>query len=299
MKRMIRKAIFVTGVAAVLAFIVVNGYFAVQNLRGIRDNAALRQETVLIQADISAALLSVVDLESAQRGYLLTEDTSYLQPYTAAVERLAPLLSSLRSKLSSRPADERELEAQLETVIQSKLAEADETIRLRQQGYRSRAFRIVKTNRGKELMDQARTQSASLLAAETNRLSDHEQQTNASIERALTATLGWNSLLLIFTALVFALLWVYSQRLERAVVRGSYALREKSAQLQAFTQTVSHELPELLREVQASFENFLNHFGDYLPGRGQEHAAQIKDMAAQSNRLMTNSLGRHPASGAA
>jgi CHASE3 domain sensor protein len=298
-KRMIRKAIFVTGVAAVLAFIVVNGYFAVQNLRGIRDNAALRQETVLIQADISAALLSVVDLESAQRGYLLTEDTSYLQPYTAAVERLAPLLSSLRSKLSSRPADERELEAQLETVIQSKLAEADETIRLRQQGYRSRAFRIVKTNRGKELMDQARTQSASLLAAETNRLSDHEQQTNASIERALTATLGWNSLLLIFTALVFALLWVYSQRLERAVVRGSYALREKSAQLQAFTQTVSHELPELLREVQASFENFLNHFGDYLPGRGQEHAAQIKDMAAQSNRLMTNSLGRHPASGAA
>jgi len=296
---MIRKAIFVTGVAAVLAFIVVNGYFAVQNLRGIRDNAALRQETVLIQADISAALLSVVDLESAQRGYLLTEDTSYLQPYTAAVERLAPLLSSLRSKLSSRPADERELEAQLETVIQSKLAEADETIRLRQQGYRSRAFRIVKTNRGKELMDQARTQSASLLAAETNRLSDHEQQTNASIERALTATLGWNSLLLIFTALVFALLWVYSQRLERAVVRGSYALREKSAQLQAFTQTVSHELPELLREVQASFENFLNHFGDYLPGRGQEHAAQIKDMAAQSNRLMTNSLGRHPASGAA
>lgn len=299
MKRMIRKAIFVTGVAAVLAFIVVNGYFAVQNLRGIRDNAALRQETVLIQADISAALLSVVDLESAQRGYLLTEDTSYLQPYTAAVERLAPLLSSLRSKLSSRPADERDLEAQLETVIQSKLAEADETIRLRQQGYRSRAFRIVKTNRGKELMDQARTQSASLLAAETNRLSDHEQQTNASIERALTATLGWNSLLLIFTALVFALLWVYSQRLERAVVRGSYALREKSAQLQAFTQTVSHELPELLREVQASFENFLNHFGDYLPGRGQEHAAQIKDMAAQSNRLMTNSLGRHPASGAA
>jgi len=298
-KRMIRKAIFVTGVAAVLAFIVVNGYFAVQNLRGIRDNAALRQETVLIQADISAALLSVVDLESAQRGYLLTEDTSYLQPYTAAVERLAPLLSSLRSKLSSRPADERDLEAQLETVIQSKLAEADETIRLRQQGYRSRAFRIVKTNRGKELMDQARTQSASLLAAETNRLSDHEQQTNASIERALTATLGWNSLLLIFTALVFALLWVYSQRLERAVVRGSYALREKSAQLQAFTQTVSHELPELLREVQASFENFLNHFGDYLPGRGQEHAAQIKDMAAQSNRLMTNSLGRHPASGAA
>ena len=299
MKRMIRKAIFVTGVAAVLAFIVVNGYFAIQNLRGIRDNAALRQETVLIQADISAVLLSVVDLESAQRGYLLTEDTSYLQPYTTAVERLSPQLSSLRSKLSGRPDDERAVESQLETVAQSKVAEADETIRLRQQGYRSRAFRIVKTNGGKELMDQARAHSASLLAAETSRLSDHEQQTNASIERALTATLGWNSLLLMFTALVFGLLWVYSQRLERAVMRGSYALREKSAQLQAFTQTVSHELPELLREVQASFENFLNHFGDYLPGRGQEHAAQIKDMAAQSNRLMTTSLGRYPASGAA
>ncbi len=299
MNGIIRKTVFVTGVAAVLAFIVMNGYFAAQNLRRIRDNVVLRQETALIQADISAVLLSLLDLESAQRGYLLTEDPSYLQPYTAAVERLAPQLSNLRSKLSSRPADESALESQLETVAQSKLAEADESIRLRQQGYRSRAFRIVKTNRGKELMDQARAHSASLLAAEASRLSDYEQNTNASIERALTATIGWNSVLLMFTALVFGLLWIYSRRLERAVARGSYALREKSAQLQAFTQTVSHELPELLREVQASFDNFLNHFGDYLPGRGQEHAAQIKDMAAQSNRLMTNSLRRYPASGAA
>lgn len=296
---MIRKAVFLMGVTAVLVFTVMNGYFAAQNVRGIRDNVGLRQETALIQAEVSGILLNLVNLETGQRGYLLTEDSSYLQPYTSAVEQLALQFSNLRSKLAEGPADQRALVSQLEAVAQSKIAEAEETIRLRQQGYRSRAFGIVKSNRGKELMDQARADSASLLAAEAGRLSDYEQKTNASMQSALMATIGWNSALLVLTALVFGLIWAYSRRLEHDVVRGSYALREKSAQLETFTRTVSQDLPELLRDVQASFDNFLNHFGDYLPGRGQEHAAQIKDMAAQSNRLMTNSLRDYPASGAA
>lgn len=299
MNRMIRKIVFVIGVAGVLAFILLNGYIGAQNLGHIRDNASLKQETAMIQAEISGVLLNLVNLETGQRGYLLTGDPNYLQPYTAAVEQLTRQFSNLRSKLSDRPADERELVSQLESVTQSKVAEADETIRLRQSGYRSRAFRIVNSNRGQELMDQGRAHSASLLATEASRLSDYDQKTDANMRRALTATIGWNSLLLLSTALVFGLLWIFSGRLERDVARGSRALREKSTQLETLTQTVSQELPELLSELKASLDSFLNQFEDYLPARGQEHAGRLKDMAAQSNRLMTNSIRGYAASDAA
>lgn len=296
---MIRKTAFSIGVAAVLAFIIMNGYFAAQNLRRIGDNSALRQETALIQADISGVLLTLVNLETGQRGFLLTEDSSYLQPYNRAVEQLPDQLSNVRSKLSDRPAHQLAKAAELELVAQSIAAEADESIRLRQQGYRTRAFAIVKSNRGKELMDQARAHSASLLAAEAGRLADYEQQTDASMRQALTATLGWNSGLLLLTGLMFGLLWAYSRRLENEVARRSRALREKNAQLETLAQTVSHELPELVSEMKGSLDNFLDQFADYLPARGQEHAAQIRDMAEQSNRLMTSSLRSYAASNAA
>jgi CHASE3 domain sensor protein len=244
-------------------------------------------------------LLTLVNLETGQHGYLLTGDSSYLQPYTSAVEQLPHQFSNLRTALTDRPADERTLEPQLESVTQAKIAEADETIRLRQQGYRSRAFRIIKSNRGKELMDQARALSGSLSASETGRLTDYEQKTNASMSKAFTETISWNSLLLLLTALVFGLLWFFGRRLEGDVVRGSNALREKTAQLEIFTQTVSQDLPELLRETQASLDDFLNEFADYLPARGQEHANHMREMAAQSNRLMNRMLHGEAVSNAA
>jgi CHASE3 domain sensor protein len=295
----IRKIAFSVGIAAVLAFIIVNGYFAAQNLRRIGDNSTLRQETALIRADISGVLETLLNLETGQRGFLLTEDPSYLQPYTGAVQQLPDQLSNLRSKLLDRPADQLARAAELELAAQSLVSDADESIRLRQQGYRTRAFAIVKSNRGKESMDQARAYSAALLTAEAGRLADYEQQTDASMRQSLTAILGWNSGLLLLTALIFGLLWAYSRRLEDEVARRTRALREKNVQLETLAQTVSHKLPELVGEMKESVDNFLTQFGDYLPARGQEHAAQIRDMAEQSSRLMTNSLRSPAASNAA
>lgn len=290
MKGFIRKAVFTVGVAAVLAFILVNGYFAAQNVRAIKNNMGQTQEAALIRAEISAIQLNLVNLETGQRGYLLTEDQAYLQPYTTAVEQLKEQFASLREKLADRPAKELDTATQLESIAQTMIADADETIRLRQQGYRSRAFRIVNSGRGKELMDLARAQTASLLATEAASIPAYEQQTDASMSQALRATIKWNLGLLATTAVVFALLWLFGRNLEGEVARGSFALRQKSTQLESFTQTVSQDLPELLKELRGSLDSFFTQYEDYLPARGQEHAAQIREMAAQSNRLMTNSL---------
>ena len=299
MKGFIRKAVFTVGVAAVLAFILVNGYFAAQNVRAIKNNMGQTQEAALIRADISAIQLNLVNLETGQRGYLLTEDQAYLQPYTIAVDQLKEQFASLREKLADRPAKEFDTATQLESITQTMITDADETIRLRQQGYRSRAYRIVNSGRGKELMDLARAQSASLLATEAASVPAYEEQTSASMAKALRATITWNLGLLAVTAVVFALLWLFGRNLEGEVARGSFALREKSTQLESFTQTVSQDLPELLKELQGSLDSFLTQYEDYLPARGQEHAAQIREMAARSNRLMTNSLHGQAVSNAA
>lgn len=273
-----------------LALTMVNALFTSRNLRQISENGRLKEQAALLQADISGVLLSLVDLETGQRGYLLTGNPSYLETYNNSTKQLPAQFLRLRSELASAPAHERTLESQLESLTQLKVADADETIRLREKGYRHRAFGIVDTNRGKELMDQARACTASLSAAATARSSDYEQRTKASIDSTLTMAVGSALVLMILTAVVFGLLWAYSRGLEGDVARGSHALREKTAQLESLTLAFSQKLPDLLTGVQDSLNNFLNHFFDYLPAGGQKHAAQIKQMAEESNRLVKDSL---------
>src|ERR1700751_3587963 len=85
---MLRKAALQIGVPALLAFIAWNAYLAVDHLRRVRETAALTLESSLLQAKLSGVLKDLTDMETGQRGYLLTGDPAYLEPYTDAKGRI-------------------------------------------------------------------------------------------------------------------------------------------------------------------------------------------------------------------
>src|SRR5580704_6280837 len=82
--QMIRKAALQIGVLALFAFIAWNAYLAVTHLESVEKSAALTLESSAIQAELSAVLKDVTDMEAGQRGYLLTGNAAYLQPYADA-----------------------------------------------------------------------------------------------------------------------------------------------------------------------------------------------------------------------
>src|ERR1700732_2456732 len=164
---MIRKAALQIGVPALLAFIGWNSYLAVDHLQRVRKTAALTLESSAIEAELSGVLRDLTDMETGQRGYLLTGDPAYLQPYTDAKGRIETGFVSLRAGLANRQR-EQSLESQLELLARSKQAEMERTITLRQQGYRHRSFKLVDTNEGKEYMDEVRRIVSSLSSAESS-----------------------------------------------------------------------------------------------------------------------------------
>ena len=85
---MIRKAALQVGAPALLVFMAWNAYLAVNHLKQMQRIAALTLESSMIQADISGVLRDLTDMETGQRGYLLTADPSYLQPYNDAKSRI-------------------------------------------------------------------------------------------------------------------------------------------------------------------------------------------------------------------
>ena len=144
---MIRKAALQIGVPALLALIAWNAYLAVNHLRRVENIAALTLESSAIQAELSGVLKDVTDMETGQRGYLLTGNPAYLLPYTDAKGRIETDFVSLRAGLANRTQGEQSLESQLESLAGSKQAEMERSIGLRQQGYRHRSFKLVDTRR--------------------------------------------------------------------------------------------------------------------------------------------------------
>src|SRR6266850_1661390 len=104
---MIRKAALQVGVPVLLAFIAWNAYLAVNHLKRVQKIAALTLESSTIQAELSNVLKDVTDMETGQRGYLLTGNPTYLQPYTDAKGRIGTDFADLRAGVANRAQSER------------------------------------------------------------------------------------------------------------------------------------------------------------------------------------------------
>ena len=105
--KMIRTTALQVGVAASFALIVWNGYVVVSHVKHMRTIAALTLQSSMIQAEISGLMKDLTDMETRQRGYLLTNNPSHLQPYTEAKDRIAAGFGNLRAGLSNRGERER------------------------------------------------------------------------------------------------------------------------------------------------------------------------------------------------
>jgi CHASE3 domain sensor protein len=295
----IRKTGLRLAVPLLLALIVLNAFFAIRNLSRIREATNLRLENSLLQANISAVLLDLSEMESGQRGYILTNNPSYLEPFENAKRRLSEDFSSLREKLATRPSQERQLLTELEATAQAKIGEAEKTIQLRRDSYRKRAFDMVDTNVGKNYMDDARAKLGLLSAAAASSLAAYERASHASIDGARRTTLLANLGLLVFTALLFFLSRLYTQRLELEVAQRTEALRRVNSRLEMLTFTISEKFRDLLGGLRGSADALLQTYGDFLPRQGRDYAQHIQGAAGETNQLIDDLLAETHVRGAA
>jgi signal transduction histidine kinase len=148
----------------------------VQSTRAL-DNIAEASRT---RASLNRVLQHVLDAETGSRGYLLTGDPRYLEPYNAAVADLGQQLDGLRL-IYTPSADEYAILAQLTRNVQRKLAEMDLSVRMRKQGNEDAWKFVLMTDVGKEHMDAIREQASRLINASTGRMEVSQEQVRRSL----------------------------------------------------------------------------------------------------------------------
>lgn len=140
--------------------------------RGFAETAALRREVIRsyeARADLQRILSLHQDLETGQRGFLITRDGQFLKPYSDAVAKINPALAALSQHLPRDPRYDAEL-AELRQLSRAKRAFVDRSIRLARSGDRIGAERLIANGEGKRLMDRLREQIAGIDRSERDSL---------------------------------------------------------------------------------------------------------------------------------
>jgi CHASE3 domain sensor protein len=282
---MIRKALLRIAAPALLAFMAWNAYLAVNHLKQMQHIAARALEGSTMQANISSVLKDLTDMETGQRGYLLTGDPSYLQPYTDAKGRIGTDFDGLRVGLTNRAESERSQESQLESLATSKQAEMERSISLRQQGYRHRAFMLVDSNEGMEYMDRARALLSSLSVAEASSFVRFDRERKASLRKALAEIIIANSCLFVLTISLFGLVRYHGQVLERETAKSRQVLALRDLQLEKLTFALSNQARSKTSAIEANARLLIDNYGGFLPRQGHEYAEQIKEASIQMEQL--------------
>ena len=160
-----RPFVFPLACVAALAFVVVSEGSYWQSVRTLDDLAAIQASRLsLLTLD-----RSLLDAESGQRGYLLTDRREYLAPYAQALREVETSFTQLERYYRDQPPQQLML-ARLRALIDTKLSELSETIRMHEQGRLDAAVALVLSDIGKEKMEAIQVLSRELLDLEARHL---------------------------------------------------------------------------------------------------------------------------------
>src|SRR5580704_14483421 len=123
----------------------------------------------LRQQALSEFIALVSDAESGQRGYLLTGESSYLQPYTEAVATVEAALDRVREAYGG--SDDSAEFQELRILTGKKLGELEDTLALFKKRGAAPAVNVVRTDVGKRTMDEISKIVDAMRLAEARELS--------------------------------------------------------------------------------------------------------------------------------
>jgi signal transduction histidine kinase/CheY-like chemotaxis protein/CHASE3 domain sensor protein len=160
-------------------------------------NAQAVTHTLRLVEQLQALLSTIKDCETGQRGYLLTGDESYLEPYTTAKAALPGEIAGARELLIGDSEQLRRLQS-LEQLSADKMAELAQTISLRRHGDAAGAMALVHTDRGRDIMDRIRAVTAEMTGEERHSLTIRQERWLTGTRVSSWVTLGGSLVLLGF-----------------------------------------------------------------------------------------------------
>lgn len=205
MHRKTERHVILWGFVAALTILAFAGWESHRDTVRIAEAASARKHSDEVQKLIDETAARLVDAETGQRGYLLTGDEAYLEPYRGAIRSLDQVIGQLKDLTSDNPNQQKYLQA-LDPLVEKKLSELQKTVDLRKTEGLAAANKVVLGGSGKQLMDEIRVVLAEMANEESELQSIRTQETAEALTRANRTVIGGSLLSILLLSLVFAIL---------------------------------------------------------------------------------------------
>jgi methyl-accepting chemotaxis protein len=200
-----------------------------RNTYHLIDNDSWVEHTYQVRLELADLLSELKDAETGQRGFLLTNDESYLAPYQSALGTIKSTLDDLRKLTADNPDQQHRLTA-LSAAADAKLVELKQTIDLRRTQGLDAALKIVVSNVGKNQMDQIRALIAESDQEERDLLTRRAEEARSSADWTMNVIL-WGGLL--GALAVAAIGWFITSTLSQQIGGAVGQVQSSSAELQS------------------------------------------------------------------
>lgn len=282
-------------------------YYAITDLVGKESRIRGTLRFLVALKDTFSALQ---DAETGQRGFLITGEEKYLEPYQEAlrdIEGHIENLTSLQSELPEQRASIQELIA----LIARKRTEMQRVVSLRKSNLGQAAFNFERRDTGYVLMRQLRELVAEMELREYKLMAEQRQQAARSRHQVLfaIAMATFTGLLLVGAVFVLIQKAIQRQRLDAerlaltneeleaiisdrtlAIERYSQELKRSNRELQDFAFVASHDLQEPLRKIRAFGDRLKDKYAGQLAGGDGTDYINRMQSAAERMSLLINDL---------
>ena len=166
----------------------------------IEQSALARRQSFAITIRAADWLADMIDADTGQRGFALTGDAAFLEPYLAAQDSVSRELEELR-QLTKHDEARRHLDA-VRPLLEAKMAELARVIELRRDGDMTAVTALIAGGEGKRLMDSIRAEIKGFIQIENLALARDDAQLQSNLRRMFIGIVTVTVCTLLFGVLV-------------------------------------------------------------------------------------------------
>ncbi|MEH1969211.1 response regulator [Nostoc sp.] len=169
-----------------LATLTTIGLISYQSTNELIETSRKESHTYQVLSQLEDLNLQLTNAETGQRGYIITGEQRYLEPYNAAIQVLNQKFRELQRLTVDNPNQQNRLDI-LQPLLTERMAVMKDVIDLRQSQGVELAQKAILTDQGKQLMDKIQKIIQAMKAEENTLLKQRSAKAQAAAQKTIAS----------------------------------------------------------------------------------------------------------------